>query len=96
MGCSHSLISEEMVRDRKISRQLKKDYVNDSKIAKLLLLGAGKIYEKSSQMYLNIIHYFQCGKFENFSTTASQGSKENTFDMILMNLEPLTFHISKY
>lgn len=48
MGCSHSLISEEMVRDRKISRQLKKDYVNDSKIAKLLLLGAGKNYEKSS------------------------------------------------
>ena len=94
MGCSQSLISEENLRDRKIGRQLKKDYAKYSKIAKLLLLGAGESGKSTIVKQMKLLHPVNDREQAGFSTAEKDEAKlaiyANIIDSIVALLEATT------
>ena len=94
MGCSQSLISEENLRNRKITRELKKDYAKYSKIAKLLLLGAGESGKSTIVKQMKLLHPVDERKEPGFSTDEKDEAKlaiyANIIDSIVALLEATT------
>jgi len=94
MGCSQSLISEENLRDRKIGRQLKKDYAKYSKIAKLLLLGAGESGKSTIVKQMKLLHPVNDREQAGFSPAEKDEAKlaiyANIIDSIVALLEATT------
>ena len=97
MGCSQSLISEENLRDRKIGRQLKKDYAKYSKIAKLLLLGAGESGKSTIVKQMKLLHPVNDREEAGFSPAEKEEAKfaiyANIMDSIVALLEATTGNI---
>ena len=100
MGCSQSLISEENLRDRKIGRQLKKDYAKYSKIAKLLLLGAGESGKSTIVKQMKLLHPVNDREQAGFSPAEKDEAKlaiyANIIDSIVALLEATTGKIQHF
>lgn len=94
MGCSQSLISEEKIRDHKIGKQLKKDYAKYSKIAKLLLLGAGESGKSTIVKQMKLLHPVNDREEAGFSQAEKEEAKfaiyANIMDSIVALLEATT------
>ena len=94
MGCSQSLISEEILRDRMIGRQLKKDHAKYSKIAKLLLLGAGESGKSTIVKQMKLLHPVNNRDTVGFTEAEKEEAKyaiySNILDSMLALLEAMT------
>ena len=94
MGCSQSLSNDGLVRDRMIDRQLKKDYAKNSKIAKLLLLGAGESGKSTIVKQMKLLYPVNNRDNAGFSEDEKEEAKlaiySNILDSMMSLLQALT------
>jgi len=94
MGCSQSLINDEIRQDRMIDRQLKKDYAKNAKIAKLLLLGAGESGKSTIVKQMKLLYPVNNREGVGFSEEEKEEAKyaiySNILDSILALIQALT------
>jgi len=86
MGCSQSLINDEIRQDRMIDRQLKKDYAKNAKIAKLLLLGAGESGKSTIVKQMKLLYPVNNRESVGFSEEEKEEAKYAIYSNILESI----------